>query len=126
MKIGGLKESNEQPWYVAAKDLKQNVLIAAQGHEHPWLLTQELVAQQLTWIKGSPPSTQFKTKAKVRYRHQEAECDVEIDASNKARIYFYENQWAVTPGQSIVFYDGNICLGGGIIESTQCPGGIWY
>ena len=123
--IGGLKQSNEAPWYVAAKNLKQNVLIAVQGHDHPWLLSQEIGVKDLTWISAETPSYPFKASAKIRYRHQEAACDVLLK-DDGIIVHFEAPQWAATPGQSIVFYNDNICLGGGIITTTKSSGGIWY
>ncbi len=116
--IGGLKTASEAPWFVAAKDLDNNRLIAVQGHDHPMLLKQCLSASQCHWIAGAPPATQFYCKAKTRYRQHGQACEVNIDESGNAQVRFSEAQRAITPGQSVVFYDGDICLGGGIIDSS--------
>lgn len=121
--IGGLKTSEEKPWFVAAKDLKNNILIAVQGHDHPWLLSNKIEASQINWISTKPPTEPFEAKAKVRYRHQEARCIIKPHV-NGATITFTEPQWAVTPGQSVVFYKDEHCLGGGIIETTDSQGGL--
>ncbi len=116
--IGGLKKSSAEPWFVVDKDLENNRLIAAQGHHHPRLLKQDLQASQLDWVAGSPPSQQISCKAKVRYRQADQECTVTIEAST-CSVNFAEEQRAITPGQSIVFYENDICLGGGIIDSAS-------
>ncbi len=128
LNIGGLKNAEEKPWYVVAKDLKQNRLIVAQGHDHPWLQSTQVIAQQLTWISDTAPVDNFTAAAKIRYRHKDAPCQVRIEnnlGNNRAIIEFEAPQWAVTPGQSVVFYQDDICLGGGIIESSDSDGGIW-
>lgn len=116
--IGGLKTASEEPWFVVDKDMENNQLIAGQGHNHPLLLKQQLKASQLHWVAGKPPSNYFSCKAKIRYRQAEQACHVLIDGGNCV-VCFEEPQRAITPGQSIVFYDENICLGGGIIDSMK-------
>ena len=113
--IGGVKGAEEGvPWFVADKDLDKNQLIVVQGHEHPLLLTPTLQASDLNWI-GEPPVAGHRYSAKTRYRQQDAACEVtRIDGDNLA-LSFDEAQWAVTPGQSVVVYDGDVCLGGGVI-----------
>ena len=125
--IGGLKTSSEAPWFVVDKDLENNQLIAAQGHNHELLLKHQLKASQLHWVSGKAPSETFSCKAKIRYRQEEQQCKVMIDTgdnadkadNDKCTVCFVEKQRAMTPGQSIVFYDENICLGGGIIDEIQ-------
>ena len=118
--IGGMKTASEEPWFVIDKDLKTNQLIAAQGHNHPLLLKLQLKASQLHWVSGKPPSDSntLKCKAKIRYRQAEQSCQVSIK-NNECVVCFDEKQRAITPGQSIVFYDNDICLGGGIIDEMQ-------
>ena len=116
--IGGLKNSSDEPWFVVDKNMQTNQLIAAQGHNHPLLLKQQLSASQLHWVSGKAPAERFKCKAKIRYRQAEQACEVIIDGDN-CSVCFDEKQRAITPGQSLVFYDGEICLGGGIIDQTQ-------
>lgn len=113
LQIGGKKGKEELPWYVAAKDLARNVLIVVQG-DHPSLYQQELIATNLHWINGMPESTTLS--AKTRYRQPDQDCEIEMMDSTTARVRFSEPQRAVTPGQSVVFYQDDICLGGGIIE----------
>ena len=120
--IGGLKTADEAPWFVVDKNLETNQLIAAQGHGHELLLKEQLKASQLHWVEGKPPATQFSCYAKIRYRQEEQACDVRIetlDNSEIAVVCFNEKQRAITPGQSIVFYHDNICLGGGIIDEMH-------
>ncbi len=118
--IGGLKTSSEAPWFVVDKDLENNRLIAAQGHNHELLLKLQLVASQLHWVSGEAPSKNFSCKAKIRYRQDEQQCKVTLDDNiDKCTVCFKEKQRAITPGQSIVFYEDNICLGGGIIDKIQ-------
>lgn len=121
--IGGLKTASEEPWFVADKDLENNRLIAVQGHNHPMMLKQHLNASQLHWVSGEAIADNFKCTAKIRYRQEEQPCYVEIhtdvDGRTKANVCFDDMQRAITPGQSIVFYKENICLGGGIIDSMQ-------
>jgi tRNA-specific 2-thiouridylase len=123
--IGGLKTANEEPWFVVDKNLKTNQLIAGQGHHHPLLLKQQLSASQLHWVSGQAPSESFTCKAKIRYRQAEQSCKVIIVnkdnniVNNEAIVCFDKPQRAITPGQSIVFYDDNICLGGGIIDAMN-------
>lgn len=113
--IGGVAGQKEEPWYVAKKDLKRNVLVVVQGAEHPLLYTDRLAATQLHWINGPPQTTAFECHAKTRYRQPDQACQVTI-LGDRAEVHFDRPQRAVTPGQSAVFYDGNICLGGAVIE----------
>lgn len=117
--IGGLKSASEEPWFVAGKDLENNRLIAVQGHDHPMLLKQQLEASQLHWVSGQAPADTFSCHAKIRYRQQEQPCRLLIAENGTATVCFEIPQRAITPGQSIVFYEKNICLGGGIIDSMQ-------
>jgi tRNA-specific 2-thiouridylase len=118
LKIGGSRESNGEPWFVAAKDMEKNILTVVQGHEHPLLLNDGLQASQLHWIAGDEPETHWVYAAKTRYRQADAPC--EIDALNKdfTEIKFGQKQWAITPGQSAVVYESQVCLGGGIITAA--------
>ncbi|EJL6844260.1 tRNA 2-thiouridine(34) synthase MnmA [Vibrio cholerae] len=114
--IGGMKESSEQPWYVADKDLKRNVLIAVQGADHPLLKSHGLVAAQLHWVDRTPITEPVRCSVKTRYRQSDIACTIIPLSDDRIKVMFDEPQVAVTPGQSAVFYQGEICLGGGIIE----------
>ena len=117
--VGGLKDAPEIPWFAAAKDLERNVLIAVQGHDHPLLMSQSLNAKQLDWVAKESPADEFRCTAKTRYRQEDVQCNVSRVSDEEWLVEFDEPQRAVTPGQSIVFYNDGICLGGCIIESTQ-------
>ena len=116
--IGGLKEYNDQPWFVVDKDVERNVLIVGQGKNHPLLFSNGLIAGQLNWVDHKGPQQKCKLTVKTRYRQEDIPCTVYPDVENGSiKVNFDEPQRAVTPGQSAVFYDGEVCLGGGIIES---------
>lgn len=115
LRIGGQKDKEEAPWYVLAKDLKRNVLVVGQGQEHPQLYSQILTAEQVHWIGRPPQDFPLRCKAKTRYRQADQPCRVEVEAQGRYRVSFEEPQRAVTPGQSVVFYEGEVCLGGGVI-----------
>ena len=114
--IGGVKNGSEQPWYVADKDLSKNQLLVVQGSEHPLLFHNNLTANDTHWINNSPHET-FRCQAKIRYRQQDQDCSVSLGSSGGLNVTFDKPQRAVTPGQSIVFYKGNHCLGGAVINS---------
>jgi len=119
--IGGVKGYPEAPWYVLHKDMDNNVLYVGQGHEHPWLLSTTLEATQLAWVSGTAPGAGRLLTAKVRYRQQDQSVLIEHIDEDRMRLTFQQAQRAVTPGQSVVLYDGETCLGGGIIESMNTP-----
>ena len=119
--IGGVKGFPEAPWYVLHKDLENNVLYAGQGHEHPWMLSTRLEARQLTWVSGQAPEQGSKLMAKVRYRQKDQAVTIEEINGDEMKLHFQQAQRAVTPGQSVVLYDDDICLGGGIIETMNTP-----
>lgn len=114
--IGGVKQSHEAPWYVLEKDLAQNRLVIGQGHHHPALLSCALSASHIHWI-NEPLQWPLTCHAKTRYRQPDQACRVER-SDQGYQVIFDTPQRAVTPGQSVVFYDGDICLGGGVIEHT--------
>jgi tRNA-specific 2-thiouridylase len=109
------------PWYVAAKDLGRNRLVVVQGHDHPRLLARALDAVDLHWIAGTPPAP-GRYAARTRYRQAAAACTLALDAAGGGTLRFDAPQWAVTPGQSAVVYDGEVCLGGGVIERAHDGG----
>jgi len=114
--VGGSKDGNGEPWFVAKKDMVNNTLYVVQGHDHPWLLNPRLHASQMSWTFDHLPRVGAYS-AKTRYRQTDAPCQlVDVD-SESFSLLFEESQWAVTPGQSAVLYDGERCLGGGIITS---------
>jgi tRNA-specific 2-thiouridylase len=114
--IGGLKNYNaDEPWFVSGKDLERNVLIAVQGHDNPLLFKSTLNAIDLHWVAGNPPAQSFSCTAKTRYRQADQQCVVNMTDSG-AYVEFEQPQRAVTPGQWIVLYQGEDCLGGGIID----------
>lgn len=118
--IGGKKGRLQAPWFVARKDIKRNVLTVVQGEEHPALFKQSLIASQIHWINNEPPADITMT-AKTRYRQQEQACVLRPLEKGSYQVNFETLQRAPTPGQSIVFYHEDICLGGGIIEeSSHC------
>ena len=117
--IGGRQDANEAPWYVVGKDLQHNRLIAAQGHDHPLLLCQELEAGQIHWIAGTTPRLPLTCEARIRHRQSLQACQIEPQTNGHCRVIFENPQRAVTPGQAIVFYQDRECLGGGTIESAN-------
>ncbi|EKD72185.1 MAG: tRNA-specific 2-thiouridylase mnmA [uncultured bacterium] len=115
LKIGGLKHTNEAPWYVIGKNQERNTLIVAQGQENPLLYRSSLIAEQLHWIVSEPLQFPLKVSAKIRYRQKDQACTIHPIDEKQYKIDFAEPQRAITPGQSVVFYTGEQCLGGGII-----------
>lgn len=120
--IGGLKNADEAPWYVLDKDLERNVLIVGQGKDHPLLFSSRLTCSYINWVSGSAPKIPCKLKAKVRYRQQDQACTLTRETNDDYQVIFDQPQRSVTPGQSVVFYDNQVCLGGGVIETrtTRC------
>ncbi|QEP43844.1 tRNA 2-thiouridine(34) synthase MnmA [Ectothiorhodospiraceae bacterium BW-2] len=114
--IGGLKGYPEEPWFVAAKDLTHNRLVVVQGYHHPRLFYSALIATQQHWISPTPPALPLRCQAKIRYRQADQPCTITALDPQQWRIDFDSPQRAVTSGQSIVFYQGEITLGGAIIE----------
>ena len=106
------------PWFVARKDLDTNTLWVVQGHEHSWLLSAQLSAQNCSWVAGSAPQP-GALAAKTRYRQADAACELVSTTASGCEMAFSVPQWAVTPGQSAVLYQGDVCLGGGVIASSN-------
>ena len=119
--IGGRRGFDDKPWYVVGKDVAGNVLVVDQGHDSPYLMSDSLCSEPAHWVAGAPPSTRFRCTAQTRYRQQEEPCEVTVDDSGTLRVSFQRPQRAVTPGQSVVLYDGEACLGGAVIASTSAP-----
>ncbi len=117
--IGGVQGSDNAPWYVADKDIENNVLYVVQGTDHPLLFRRELIAKNLHWIAGAPPDAPYACMARTRYRQPDQICIIESIENDAATVRFEQPQRAVTPGQYVVFYQGEICLGGGIIHSAR-------
>ena len=116
--LGGSRDGSGEPWYVARKDLERNALYAVQGHDHPWLMSQSLVADSAHWIAGAPPVDDGLLAAKTRYRQTDSPCRLTDAGGGHFTLGFDDPQWAVTPGQSAVLYRGEVCLGGGMILSS--------
>jgi tRNA-specific 2-thiouridylase len=122
--IGGLKDkgaakggSEHAPWFVARKDMAANTLYIVQGHDHPWLQSLALTADDASWVAGRAPAPGAMA-AKTRYRQADAGCALDGGSDARFRLDFGTAQWAVTPGQSAVLYDGEVCLGGGVIATA--------
>ena len=115
--IGGQKGNNNEPWYVAGKDMDTNNLIVVQGNDNPLLFSRELTTRNL-YLLNEDIEQKFNGAAKVRYRQEDQKCEIEI-LEGKIQIRFEKPQRAVTPGQSVVIYKNNECLGGGEIESIK-------
>jgi len=116
--LGGDRAGDGSPWYVVEKNLDSNTLVVDQGHDHPGLLSKTLHAIDASWIAESPPASAVRHAAKTRYRQLDAACQIQATA-NAFNLQFDQPQWAVTPGQSAVLYDGPVCLGGGIIAARS-------
>jgi tRNA-specific 2-thiouridylase len=112
--IGGAGEA----WFVVGKNTEKRIVYVEQGSDHPALYSHALIATQLSWVAGSPPALPFHCHSKIRYRQEDRPCIIQKIEGDQAWINFPEPQRAVTPGQSIVFYEGAICLGGGVIIKT--------
>ncbi|MBV8603414.1 MAG: tRNA 2-thiouridine(34) synthase MnmA [Pelomonas sp.] len=124
--IGGIKEKGSArgggahaPWFVARKDLERNTLVVVQGHEHPWLQSRRLVADDLAWTGAAPADAREGFAAKTRYRQADAACAYAAQGEQRFELRFAAPQWAVTPGQSAVLYAGEVCLGGGVIAEAH-------
>lgn len=114
--IGGRQESNEEPWYVVDKDLQNNILIVAQGNQHPMLYSQGLICGQIHWLCDYQDKLPLTCYAKTRYRQPEQACVVSPENNGQHYVMFSSVQRAITPGQYIVLYEKNRCLGGATIE----------
>lgn len=123
--IGGRRDAlPDVPWFVAGKDIQANELIVVQGHDHPLLLSRRLRADALHWI-GEAPVPGRRYHAKTRYRQEDAACEIVDGDTHRLELRFDDPQWAVTPGQSVVLYDGEVCLGGGVIDAAANSSGSW-
>lgn len=115
--VGGRRDSAQLPWFVAAKDPVRNALIVVQGHDHPSLLNQEIRAAELRWLNGPPAALAdgLRLEARIRHRHDPAPCRVRALPGDRVQVYFDSAQRTPAPGQYVVFYHGDECLGGGVI-----------
>jgi tRNA-specific 2-thiouridylase len=121
LQVGGVRGRDAAPWYVVSKDIAGNVLYVDQGHDSPWLLSRSLRSEAAHWIDGSPPAASFDCTAKTRYRQADVACRVDLREDGGVDVSFDAPQRAVTPGQSVVFYREEACLGGAVIASTEAP-----
>ena len=117
--IGGVKDSLPEPWFVIAKQHQNNQLVVAQSDHQELMLGKQLKAKQVNWIAGQPPSFPLSCRAKIRYRQADQDCTVTLTDSDTLNVTFDDPQKAITPGQSVVFYQDDVCLGGAIIESSD-------
>ncbi len=125
--IGGLKDKGaprgggeHEPWFVARKDMASNTLYVVQGHDHPWLLAHTVVADDLSWVSGVAPAVgTLGVGTKTRYRQADTSCEISASSREQITLHCPQAQWAATPGQSAVLYQGDVCLGGGVIASAQ-------
>ncbi len=113
--IGGTRDGDGEPWFVADKDMARNTLIVVQGHDHPSLFNPRLSAADLTWVSQQVPHCNSVYAAKIRYRQSDAPCSITHLDGDRCDIEFAQPQWAITPGQSVVIYESKVCLGGGVI-----------
>jgi tRNA-specific 2-thiouridylase len=125
--IGGRRDDGGDPWYVVDKDIAGNTLIVAQGKDHPLLYRGQLQASRLHWIHARPDAVPFRCFAKTRYRQSDQACTITLLQQDRCEVVFDQPQRAITPGQSVVFYRADECLGGGIIEASSAiypPNGV--
>ncbi|MDI1236883.1 MAG: tRNA 2-thiouridine(34) synthase MnmA [Polaromonas sp.] len=118
--LGQRGVGEHEPWFVARKDMATNTLWVVQGHDHPWLLSTQVQVQDCSWVAGAAPAA-GTLAAKTRYRQADAACQLVAPSLTHAALRFDEPQWAVTPGQSAVLYQGEVCLGGGVIAASNTP-----
>jgi tRNA-specific 2-thiouridylase len=121
LNIGGVRGFEAAPWYVVGKDVAGNVLYVDQGIDSPWLQSRTLCSEAAHWIAGAPPAQHFACTAQTRYRQMAEACDVNVRGDGTLYVHFAREQRAVTPGQSLVLYDGETCLGGAVIAATDAP-----
>ena len=121
LNIGGMRGFEPAPWYVVGKDVANNVLYVDQGIENPWLQSHTLWSETAHWVSGSPPAGRFECTAQTRYRQADEACEVTIEDDGRLQVRFVRPQRAVTPGQSLVLYREDECLGGAVIASTDAP-----
>lgn len=119
LQLGGMRGFDAAPWYVAGKDVEANVLTVAQGRDNPLLFSSRLWTGAMHWVSGAPAAGEFRCTAQTRYRQHEEPCEVSVDEAGRLQVRFERPQRAVTPGQSLVLYDGDSCLGGAVIERTD-------
>ncbi len=115
--IGGLKNASSEAWYVVSKDLNENTLLVAQGHHHPRLYHHGLRISRVHWISGMPPPMPLRCDARIRHQMRVQACTVHSSGKDECEVRFSQPQWAISPGQSVVFYQGDECLGGGVIDT---------
>ncbi|MHB8911435.1 MAG: tRNA 2-thiouridine(34) synthase MnmA [Lysobacter sp.] len=119
--IGGVKGCEPAPWYVVGKDVANNVLYVDQGIENPWLQSHVLWSETAHWVAGAAPAGRFACTAQTRYRQTDEACDVVVEPDGRLQVRFVRPQRAVTPGQSLVLYRDDECLGGAVIAATDAP-----
>ena len=121
LNIGGVRGRAAAPWYVVGKDVARNVLYVDQDTQSPWLQSTRLWSESAHWVAGTPPARQFECTAQTRYRQPDEACRVTVEDDGTLAVRFVRAQRAVTPGQSLVLYAGEECLGGAVIERTDAP-----
>ncbi len=119
--IGGIKGRAASPWFVVGKDIHQNILFVDQGIDSEWLHSRHLQSETVHWVSGQATAGEFRCTAKTRYRQHDVDCTVNVHSDNTLSVVFDEPQRAVTPGQSLVLYQNDICLGGAVIAQTDAP-----
>ena len=121
LQLGGVRGRAAAPWYVVGKDVVRNVLYVDQGSDSPWLQSHGLRSESAHWIAGAPPARVLECTAQTRYRQQDQACEVRVRDDGGLDVRFAQPQRAVTPGQSLVLYQGDECLGGAVIAATDAP-----
>ena len=121
LQLGGVRGRAAAPWFVVGKDVRQNILYVDQGSDSAWLQSTCLQSEPAHWVAGAPPGRRLACVAQTRYRQPPEPCDVTVDDDGSLGVRFERSQRAVTPGQSVVLYDGDACLGGAVIARTDAP-----